>query len=138
MDFKAIAQTWLSQSQVALTTDAEATLLTQILEAEKVLAPALGRLAGEPDCPPRIRCAALDQYVRYEQGNAEMLLRELIRSQEEDVRAAAFQWLIDVGQPADPLRGATRNQDWLRQLRQDPSPRVRWLASLAAVNEAEV
>ncbi len=132
------AQAWIRRSHEATSQDVEAALLTEILQAGAGLTLALGQVAAESEVSAVIRCAALDQYVRYEGIGAEMLLSVLVDWQTEridEVRLAAYQWVFalaeQTGQPV--LRGMTKggSEDWRERLHSDPSPRVRWLAALA-------
>ncbi len=128
---------WCRRSREIATPEEEAALLTEILQAGQDQWRALGELVLDGRCRSVLRCAALDQFVKQAPDDSEGFLEKLVSPLQEfneDVRLAAYQWLADLkAQAVDRgLRDPHTSEAWEEQLRNDPSPRVRWLALLSA------
>lgn len=120
-------------------------LLTATLESENV--DDLKSIANDQQCGTLFRCAALDRLVECLQEDSRELLEQLVnpeREPNEDVRETAFQALssLEAG-PVGAVQtaGAVRTRgavigppvptpDWRELAANDPSDRIRWLASL--------
>lgn len=132
MDSTVQVQDWIRRSHTAITPEAEAALLDDLLNAEIEQTAALEVFASTWECRSVFRCAALDQYVKHKQIDAEMFLDFLTGKQETNdlVRLAAYQWLFELAEKyTSTLRSPEGEADWTVRLRNDPSPRVRWLAA---------
>ena len=118
----------------------KAFLLGEILNTAPQVVDSLTKVIVDKTCPVIFRCAALDRYVEIKKSHARELLSNIANIQEdhEDVRAVAFQWLQNP-EVKFPTIGAVRMRDgegipeqeyWRIIAKEDPSPRVRWLATL--------
>lgn len=135
-------QNWITHSLQALSPTEEAALLTEILKTPKEHATALEELAQARQCRSLFRRAALDQYAKSVGFKAEGLLESLTnyqREPDEEIRLLAFQWLVELlSSRGITLRGSSsRLGGWTENLLNDPSPRVRWLATLIEKPAAE-
>lgn len=128
------AQLWTNRSRQSLAPEDEAALLTEIISARKEQTLALSQLIEARECPSLFRRAALDQYAKHEGPGAEHFLEQLTdykREPDEEIRLIAFQWLVELIAPTRAiLHGPHRAGGWEDHLLNDPSPRVRWLATL--------
>ncbi len=154
MDSSTKRDSWTERCRGALTPEEEVELVGKIL-GEPDLA-TLEQIARAMNCPPLLRCAAIDQCVRIKLGEAKRVeARHLLdefaheKEPEEVVRAMAYQWLasLEVRTRGGPVtsggevqsagavrtRGGPRGPDesWRARASSDPSQHIRWLASLA-------
>jgi len=136
-------QDWPERCSKLMTPEDEAQLLADILDASEHDTVALERLARSQECSALLRCAAVDKYVEIKGMEAKPLLSALadFRTEgSEDIRMVAYQWLSSLESPqvvrvrggAQRTRVGTQATDmaWRQQAARDPSPRIRWLASL--------
>jgi hypothetical protein len=128
------AHPWIDRSCHSLTPAEEAALLTEIISAAKEQTSALRELIEARECPSLFRRAALDRYASHEGRQAEDFFEQLTdykRELDDELRFLAHQWLVEFDPARIIRRGGTyRAGGWEAHLLNDPSPRVRWLATL--------
>lgn len=138
------AQEELSLDRVChpMSNDEEDSILKEILEIGDGLAASrqilvaklnlLEDIAREPHAPSLVRCAALDKWVMLwrKDPTKPLALGDLLRTDDEAVRAAAHQWAawLEGQRERETVTRGIRNEDLRRRAAADPSPRIRWLS----------